>query len=125
MAILGEGIPNPRIYKTHRQTSENLIWKYQGPACNHYQVEHDLLFEAIRKDRPYNEVRRSAQSCLTAIMGRMAIESGKLVTLEDAMASNIELASGLDNYTMESKPPVEPDTNGQYPIAAPGRTKAI
>jgi predicted dehydrogenase len=123
IAVLGEGIPNPRIYKTHQRTAENLVWQYKGQPCNHYQVEHDLLFDAIRKDKPHNEVKRSAQSCLTAIMGRMAVESGKMITLDEALASNVELASGLEQLTLHSKAPVEPDAAGQYPVAAPGRTK--
>ena len=57
-------------------------------------------------------------------MGRMACESGKLITWDEALASNIELAPGLDNYTWDSNPPAMPDANGQYPIAMPGQTPA-
>jgi len=120
-AILGEGIPNPRLFKGHQQTSENLIWQYHGPPCNHYQTEHDLLLDAIRNDKPYNEVKRSAHSCLVGIMGRMAVESGKKITWDEALESNLELAPGLDHFTLDSKPPVEPDAAGQYPIAMPGQ----
>ena len=76
-AILGEGQSQPRIYKGHNQTPENLIWQYKGPTCNHYQYEHDLLFEAIRQDKPYNETERCAKAAMTGILGRMAAESGK------------------------------------------------
>ena len=124
-AILGEGQPNPRLYKGHLQTPENLIWQYHGPSCNHYQVEHDLLFDAIRNDRPYNEVKRSAYSCLAAIMGRMAVESGQMITWDEALASTHELAPGLDQITsLDSRAPVEPDADGHYPVAMPGLTKA-
>ena len=40
-------------------------------------------------------------------------------------ASNLEQAPGLDNYTMESEPPVKPDANGKYAIAMPGITKVL
>ena len=31
-AVLGEGVGDPRIYKGHRQTSDNLIWRHKvGP----------------------------------------------------------------------------------------------
>jgi predicted dehydrogenase len=123
VAVLGEGITSPRIFKSHQRTSENLVWQYRGAPCNHYQTEHDLLFDAIRNDKPYNEVKRSAQSCLTAIMGRMAVESGRMITLDEALASNVELAPGLEHLSLDSKAPVEPDVAGQYPIAAPGRTR--
>jgi len=123
-AILGEGQPKPRLFKDHRQNSENLIWSYKGPDCDHYQREHDLLFDAIRNDKPYNETERCAKSCLTAIMGRMACESGKLITWDQAFASNLQLAPGLDDYTWDSEPPAMPNPTGHYPVAMPGQTQA-
>ena len=86
-AILGEGQDDPRLFKGWNQTSENLIWRYKGPKCDKYQYEHDLLFDAIRNDKPYNESERCAKTSLTCIMGRMACESGKKITWEEAMAS--------------------------------------
>ncbi len=41
------------------------------------------------------------------------------------MTSNLELAPGLDNYTMDSTPPVMPDSKGNYPVAVPGTTKVL
>ena len=124
-AVLGEGQPQPRLYKGHQPKPENLLWEYKGPGCDHYQREHDLLFDAIRNNKPYNETERCAYASMVGIMGRMAVESGQLVTWDQAMASNLELAPGLDQMTWESKPPVEPDANGRYPIAIPGETKAF
>ncbi len=124
-AVLGEGIPKPRIFKGHLQTSENVIWEYDGPRHNAYQKEHDLLFEAIRRDIPYNETERSAYAAMAGILGRMAAESGQMITWEQAMASNQELAPGLDHYTIESDPPVMPSPQGRYPVAMPGQTKVL
>jgi predicted dehydrogenase len=124
-AVLGEGQPNPRIFKGHKQTSENLIWSYKGQARDQYQVEHDLLFEAIRNDKPYNETERCCKSCFTAIMGRMACESGRVITWDEAFASNLELAPGLEKLTMDSDAPVMPDADGRYPVAVPGTTQVL
>lgn len=125
-AVLGEGISQPRIFKSYQQTPENMIWEYKGPGCNHYQYEHDLLFEAIRQDKPYNETERCAKAAMTGILGRMAAECGKAVTWDEALASNLELAPGLDQYTWDSpKAPVMPDEQGRYPIAMPGITKVL
>lgn len=124
-AVLGEGIPNPRIFRTHLQNRENLVWQYQGAPCNQYQVEHDLLFDAIRNDKPHKEVERSAKSCFTAIMGRMACESGQMITWDEAFASKVQLAPGLEDLTENSKAPVEADSNGRYPIAMPGQSKVL
>jgi len=38
---------------------ENLHWAYPGNEPNPYQVEHHLLFDAIRNDKPYNEGHRA------------------------------------------------------------------
>jgi predicted dehydrogenase len=124
-AELGEGIKNPRIWNGHEQSDENQIWKYEGPGCAHYQVEHDLLFDAIRTDTPYNEAERCAYAALTGIMGRMAAESGKMITWDEALKSELQLAPGLDDLTMDSEPPIQPDAEGRYPVALPGFTKAV
>jgi len=55
------GAAKSRIYKGHSQTPENLVWHYQGPQVDPYQREHDLLFAAIRNDKPYNETERAAK----------------------------------------------------------------
>jgi predicted dehydrogenase len=124
-AILGEMQPNPRLFKGWSQKSEDIIWRYRGEGCDHYQVEHDLLFQAIRENKPYNETERSAYGALVGILGRMAAESGQMVTWEQALSSTVELAPGLDNLTMESDPPVKPDAQGRYLVAMPGITKAF
>jgi predicted dehydrogenase len=124
-AVLGEGVADPLIFRGHLQTAENVIWEYGGVPGNGYQIEHDKLFEAIRKDQPYNEAQRSAHAAMVGILGRMAAESGKEVTWEEAMASELKLAPGLEEFTMNSEPPVMPDSNGEYPIAMPGFSKAL
>jgi myo-inositol 2-dehydrogenase / D-chiro-inositol 1-dehydrogenase len=124
-AVLGEGIPSPHLYQGHLQTPDKAIWQYNGPKCNSYQNEHDLLFAAIREDKPYNETDRSAKAAMVGILGRMAAESGKLITWDEAMASNIELAPGLDKLTWESDAPVMPDAQGRYPVAVPGTTQVL
>ena len=124
-AILGESQPQPRLYKGHKQTPENLIWRYKGPGCDHYQREHDLLFDAIRHDKPYNETERCAKAAMTGILGRMAVESGRQITWDEAFQSKVELAPGLDQMTMDSPPPVQPDAHGRYPVAMPGMTKVL
>jgi len=124
-AVLGEGQPKPRIFRGHKQSSDQLVWEYKGAPCDAYQVEHDLLFDAIRNNKSYNETERCAKSCFTAIMGRMACESGEVIHWDDALASNVELAPGLDSLTWDGNPPVVPDSQGQYPIAMPGQTQVL
>ncbi len=124
-AVLGEGVPNPRIFKGWSQEPGDMIWQYKGPGHNGYQYEHDLLFDAIRNDKPWNESDRCARAAMVGIMGRMAAESGKMVTWDEAMASNVELAPGLEKMTWDTPSPAQPDEKGQYPIAKPGITKGF
>jgi hypothetical protein len=55
----------------------------------------------------------------------MAAESGQLITFEAAMASDLELAPGLERFTLDSPPPALPDSAGRYPVAMPGQTKVV
>ena len=127
-ALLMESLAaaRPRIFKGQSQSSADLVWRYQEPTVDPYQREHDLLFEAIRNDTPCNETERAAKACLVSIMGRMAAESGGVIGYEEALASNLELAPGLEKITsLSAAPPLAPDSAGRYPMAVPGRTKVL
>jgi myo-inositol 2-dehydrogenase / D-chiro-inositol 1-dehydrogenase len=93
-------------------------WRFRGPTPNHYQVEHDVLFDAIRHNRPHNEVDYAAASTMTAIMGRMASYSGQLVDWKTAFNSQVRL--GPEKCTFDALPPVVSDATGNYPVALPG-----
>ncbi|HUT36378.1 MAG TPA: twin-arginine translocation signal domain-containing protein [Planctomycetota bacterium] len=123
-ATLGEGVGRARICKGHHLNRESVLWEFKG-GNDSYQTEHNVLFEAIRKDTPHNDTERCARTAMTGILGRMAAESGQLITWEKALASEKQLAPGLDNFTMESDAPVKPDADGRYPIAMPGKTEVL
>jgi predicted dehydrogenase len=122
IAFLGEHIKKPTIYKGFAPTKENLIWT-QTDQENPFQVEHDVLFDAIRNDKKHNDIERCAKVSMTAILGRMAVFSGQNITWDEALGSNVKLCPNLDELTFDSKPPVSPDENGNYPLAIPGQTK--
>ncbi len=115
-----------RIYKGHEQTAKNVVWRHQGQTESPYQIEHDLFFDAIRNDKPYNETKRAAETCLVSIMGRMAAESGQVINYDEALASNLELAPGLEKITsLDATAPILPDASGKYSIPVPGQTKVL
>ena len=66
-------------------------WKFEGKDNRPYQQEHADFIAAIRAGTPYNELKTVAESTLTAIMGRMSAYTGKLVTWEQAMKSELNL----------------------------------
>jgi hypothetical protein len=89
-----------------------------------YHQEHQDLVDAIRRGQPLNDGHHGAVSSMTAVLGRLATYSGEEVTWEEATASESPLAPGLEQFTLNSNPPVLPDEDGNYPIAVPGQTKA-
>ena len=98
-------------------------WKFRGPTTNPYQVEHDVLFDAIRNNRPQNEVDIAATSTMTAIMGRMASYSGQMVDWNTAFNSTLRL--GPEKYAFDAPAPVTAGADGNYPVPIPGVTKAF
>lgn len=92
-------------------------------AGNPYQLEHDALFEAIRSGREHNEADAAAYSTLTAILGRMATHSGKLVTWDEALASELLLTTDAEDFSAPA--PVLPDKDGYYAIPVPGISRAV
>lgn len=59
---------------------------------NPYDQEHIDLVTCIREDKPINEAEATAMSCLVAIMGRVSAYTGKMVTLDEMMNSDLKLA---------------------------------
>jgi len=98
-------------------------WRSRAEGGDPYQVEHDDLFRAIRQDTPYNEAEYGAHSTMTAIFGRMATYSGRELTWDEALASDIVLGPAELSWTADA--PIHPDANGLYPIPMPGRTRAV
>ena len=89
---------------------------------NPYQNEHDELFDAIYKgEYKFADAEIGAKSSMTAILGRMATYSGKLVEWDKALNSGLSLAP--KQYAWDAPPPVLPDANGMYAVAVPGVTK--
>lgn len=90
-------------------------WKYEGEAMGPYQQEHKDLIDSIRAGKPLNEAKRVAESCMTAIMGRMSTYTGQEITWEQALASTEDLMP----KTLEFGPlPVAP-------VAVPGKTPFV
>lgn len=102
---------------------ESASWRFRGEEADPFQVEHDVLFAAIRSGAPHMEAENGAHSTLTAVMGRMATYSGKVVGWEEAL--NSELALVPSAYAFDADPPTLPGPDGRYAIPTPGLTRAV
>ena len=100
-----------------------MTWAFPQPEPNPYQLEWDQLVEAIRQDRPFNEVKRGAESALVVAMGRKAVHTGQAVTFEEMLNDGHEFAPDVDKFTMNSPAPVHLGLDGIYPTPQPGRLK--
>ena len=111
-------------------------WRYDGKGGDPYQIEHDVLFDAIRTNKTHNEAQYGATSTMTAIMGRMATYSGQEIFWDKAAAQKAgrpdaptaldsEIALRPERYAWDAKPPTLPGPDGRYPIATPGSTKVV
>jgi predicted dehydrogenase len=112
-----------RIFKGHNFVSDDIVWRYGDKEPNPYQLEWDHLLQAIREDRPYNEAKRGAEASLVTAMGRMAAHTGQVVTYEEALGHDHELAPNVDKLTMNSPAPLQALASGKYPVPQPGINK--
>ena len=107
-----------------QDVSEHLVGTKGVTTChnlgkddeNPYVQEHIDLVKAIRGEDPYiNEGVRTAESTLTAVMGRMSAYTGMAITWEEAMNSDLNIVPDVLDF---SKPyPVGP-------VPVPGPKKA-
>lgn len=111
-------------YKAGHKTNSSGPSKYSTDPLNEpnpYQVEHDQLFASIRNGGLIADAENGAKSTLTAIMGRMATYSGKVITWDQVMNSNFQIMP--ESLDWNSNPPTMPDSKGMYPIPTPGITE--
>ena len=113
-----------RTYKDQRIAPDNVAWRSEREV-NPWQVEWNLLLDAIRNDRPHNEARRAAYADLASIMGRAAVHSGKVITWDEAMASSFQFCPNVASLTEDSPAPVKADAQGRYPAPIPGAWSEI
>ena len=109
-----------RIYSGHNFSKQDLTWAFPGPEPNPYQLEWNVLIDAIRNDKVHNEVERGTKASLVTSMGRMAAHTGQLVTYDEMLNHEHEFAPNLDKLTLASAAPLPSGDSGKYPIPLPG-----
>lgn len=83
----------------------NVLWEYDyenKPVNNPYNQEHIHLVESIRMSKKINQAEDLAYSNMVAIMGREAAYTGKGITWDEIMASNLRY--GPETYEMGPLP---------------------
>jgi len=118
-----------RCFLTSCRIEGETPWHYEHPKDtprkSPYDIEHEVLFTAIRKGEPVNNGDYAARSTMVTIMGQISCYTGKEVTWDQAMKANFTLGPKPEECTLEMEPPVKPDAAGIYPVPIPGSTTLL
>ena len=112
-----------RIYSGQNMDKSKIVWQYPEEKNNPYQAEWNHLIEAIREDKPYNELQRGVMASAVTSMGRMAAHTGQEITLEKFMNLKHEFSPKTDELTLDSESPLKAKEDGTYSIPMPGLVK--
>lgn len=88
-----------------------------------YQVEWNVMVDAVLNDKPHNEADYGATSTMTAILGRLATYSGQVINWDQAYASEKVLTTDAESW--DAPAPISPLSDGSYRIPIPGVTKVL
>ena len=83
-------------WKQQPSMDGSVAWTFEGEQKDPYVQEHIHLVTAIRTGDYVNEAERTAESTLTAIMGRTAAYTGKEVTWQEMMDSDMKYEAPRD-----------------------------
>lgn len=102
-----------------------LIFKHSGKEdADPYQTEHDELFAAIDAgEYKFADAQRGAYATMSAIMGRMATYSGRVIEWDEAFNSEMSLMP--ERLAWDANPQLLPMPNGLYPVPTPGVTQVL
>ena len=98
-------------------------WRSKAKKVDNHHQEHHDMFAALRRGETYNEGDYGAEATMTAILGRMATYSGKVIKWEEAINSTVDLSPAA--YDFAATPPVVPGEDGFYPVPIPGKTNVL
>ena len=91
----------------------------RGKGGGHQQEQTDLI-AALGKGEIYNEGDYGAKATFTAILGREACYSGRVVKWDDLLKNGRDYCPGIDDWTVDTKPPALKGADGKYPVPKPG-----
>jgi predicted dehydrogenase len=102
---------------------DSVLWAAKQPEANPYDLEWEDFIDAIRNNKPYNELERGVASSVVTSMGRMACHTGQAVTYDGFMQVQHEFSPNSDKLTLDGPAPIQANAEGRYPVPLPGVNK--
>ncbi len=120
----GKPLPQPPAPPPEKMVlPPNVTWFAQQPERNPYDLEWEDFIDAIRNNKPYNEMERGVRASLATSMGRMAAHTGQIITYDQMLNCTHEFAPNVDQLTLDGPAPIIADASGKYPIPMAGIIK--
>lgn len=113
------------IYRGQSLDKDSITWKADPETKPLHQYEWEVLLDAIRNDKEHNETERAIYANLASVMGRAAVHSGRMITWDEALASDFKFVENVDELDYDSPAPVQSDDEGRYPAPIPGQWTEI
>ena len=106
-------------------TSGKLLWRYRhkDETEGASQLCQSHFINSVLNGKPVNQVEYGAKSTLTTIMGRMAIHSGQIITMDEALASKRSILP--KEFRWDAQMQDTPNEDGNYSIPIPGKTAVL
>lgn len=117
----GKVLPSPPPEKLVLPPS--VAWFAEQPEPNPYDLEWQDFIDAIRNNKPYNELERGVKASLVTSMGRMAAHTGQIITYDQILNSTHEFAPNVDKLILGGEAPLKANAEGRYPIPMAGVNK--
>ena len=92
-------------------------------TAGHYDIEWEVLLDAIRNNKEHNEVERGVAASVTTSMGRMAAHTGQVITYDQMLNQPNPMSPNIKELTLDGDSPLMPDADGRYPQPQPGVLK--
>ncbi|MBA62277.1 MAG: oxidoreductase [Planctomycetaceae bacterium] len=101
------------------------LFNARGLGRGGHQQEHHDMFADLRAGERPNEGDYGAKSTMTAILGRMATYSGKMIKWDDAINSDLSLCDVDALSSLDDDAPMTPDDDDNYNVAVPGNKDTV
>jgi predicted dehydrogenase len=102
--------------------NDNRIWTAGERERNMYDQEQYELFASIQNGKPINDGHRMARTTMAAVLGFIACRTGQEARWDNVMEAGAVYGPADADISLTMEPPLQPEANGLYLPAVPGKS---